>query len=155
MSHAIVDQPAVEFGHVAHVAVHFDDLDAFGLLHNARYAVLLERALTGYWADHGVAFQAGRQSAPDVFHAVREFTITYRAPVTGTGPVAVHFWLDHFGTSSARYAYRFHSVDGRIVHAEGQRSIVRVDPATLRPAPWTDTARAVAATLLRPAPADA
>ena len=29
MSHAIVDQPTVEFGHVAHVAVHFDDLDAF------------------------------------------------------------------------------------------------------------------------------
>ncbi|MEU9510319.1 thioesterase family protein [Micromonospora sp. NPDC048170] len=155
MSHAIVDQPAVEFGHVAHVGVHFDDLDAFGLLHNARYAVLLERALTGYWAEHGVSFQGARHSAPDVFHAVREFTIAYKAPVTGTGPVAVHFWLDHFGTSSGRYAYRFHSLDGGTVHAEGQRSIVRLDPATLRPAPWTDAARAVAATLLRPAPASA
>ncbi|RLK08950.1 acyl-CoA thioester hydrolase [Micromonospora sp. M71_S20] len=155
MSQAIVDQPAAEFGHVAHVAVHFDDLDAFGLLHNARYAVLLERALTGYWAEHGVSFQGGRRSAPDVFHAVREFTISYRTPVTGTGPVAVHFWLDHFGTSSARYAYRFQSVDGGTVHAEGARAIVRLDPATLRPTPWTDTARAVAATLLRPAPTGA
>lgn len=155
MSHAIVDQPAAEFGHVEHVTVHFDDLDALGILHNARYAVLLERALTPYWAERGVSFQAGRQSAPDVFHAVREFTITYRVPITGTGPVAVHFWLEHFGTSSAEYAYQFRSLDGRVVHAEGRRAIVRLDPATLRPAPWTETARAVAATLLRPAPSPA
>ncbi|MEU5942122.1 thioesterase family protein [Micromonospora sp. NPDC047548] len=155
MSHAIADQPAVEFGHVEHVGVHFDDLDAFGILHNARYAVLLERALTPYWADRGVSFQGGQHSAPDVFHAVREFSISYRAPITGTGPVAVHFWLEHFGTSSAEYAYRFRSVDGGTVHAEGRRAIVRLDPATLRPAPWTETARAVAATLLRPAPTPA
>ncbi|MEV0157640.1 thioesterase family protein [Micromonospora sp. NPDC050686] len=151
MSHAIADQPVVEFGHVEHVTVHFDELDAMGILHNARYAVLLERALTPYWAERGVSFTGGQLSAPDVFHAVREFTIRYRAPITGTGPVGVHFWLDHFGTSSARYAFEFRSVDGAIRYAEGTRSIVRLDPATMRPAPWTDAARAVAATLLRPA----
>ncbi|SCE72396.1 acyl-CoA thioester hydrolase [Micromonospora viridifaciens] len=152
MSHATADRPAVEFGHVEHVPVHFDDLDAMGILHNARYAVLLERALTPYWAERGVAFRGAKRSAPDTFHAVREFTITYRAPITGTGPVAVHFWLEHFGTSSARYAFEFRSLDGGTLHADGTRSIVRLDPATLRPTPWTETARAVAATLLRPAP---
>ncbi|PWR14693.1 thioesterase [Micromonospora sicca] len=151
MSHAIVDQPVVEFGHVEHVTVHFDDLDAMGILHNARYAVLLERALTPYWADRGVSFQGGQHSAPDVFHAVREFTITYRAPITGTGPVAVHFWLEYFGTSSAQYAFEFRSLDGDTLYAQGTRAIVRLDPATLRPTPWTAAARAVAATLLRPA----
>jgi acyl-CoA thioester hydrolase len=151
MSHAIVDQPVVEFGHVEHVTVHFDDLDAMGILHNARYAVLLERALTPYWADRGVSFRGGQHSSPDVFHAVREFTITYQAPITGTGPVAVHFWLEHFGTSSARYAFEFRSVDGDTLHATGSRAIVRLDPATLRPTPWTEAARAVGATLLRPA----
>ncbi|MCM0677531.1 acyl-CoA thioesterase [Micromonospora phytophila] len=155
MSHAIVDQPVVEFGHVEHVPVHFDDLDAMGIVHNARYAVLLERALTPYWADRGVSFRGGGKIAPDLFHAVREFAITFRAPITGTGPVAVHFWLEHFGTSSAEYGFRFRSVDGSVVHAEGRRAIVRLDPATLRPAPWTDAARAVAATLLRPAPVPA
>ncbi|WP_433530378.1 acyl-CoA thioesterase [Micromonospora sp. CA-263727] len=151
MSHVLADQPAVEYGHVEHAMVHFDDLDAMGILHNARYAVLLERALTAYWSERGISYQAGRASAPDAFHAVREFTITYRAPITGTGPVAVHFWLEHLGTSSAEYAFRFHSPDGDRVYAEGRRAIVRLDPATLRPAPWTDAARAVAATLLRPA----
>ncbi|MCZ7419543.1 MULTISPECIES: thioesterase family protein [unclassified Micromonospora] len=149
MSNAVAEQPAVEYGHVEPAMVHFDDLDALGILHNARYALLLERALTAYWSDRGVAYQAGRASTPDVFHAVREFTISYLAPVTGTGPVAVHFWLEHLGTSSARYAFRFHSLDGTTTYAEGHRTVVRLDPATLRPAPWTDTARAVASTLLR------
>ncbi|MFF4811273.1 acyl-CoA thioesterase [Micromonospora chersina] len=141
-----------QFGHVEHVTVHFDDLDSMGILHNARYAVLLERALTPYWAERGVAFSGDLRSAPDVFHAVREFTITYRAPITGVGPLAVHFWLEHFGTSSARYAFEFRSVDGKVLHADGTRSIVRLDPATLRPTAWTEAGRAVAETLLRPAP---
>ncbi|TDC42286.1 hotdog domain-containing protein [Micromonospora sp. KC213] len=151
MTHTAIDPRADSFGHVEHVTVHFDDLDAVGILHNARYAVLLERALTPYWAARGISFQRGSTSAPDVFHAVREFAITFRAPITGIGPVAVHFWLDHFGTSSAEYGFQFRSADGRTVHAEGRRAIVRLDPATLRPTAWTDAARAVAATLLRPA----
>ncbi|MFG1722183.1 acyl-CoA thioesterase [Micromonospora chalcea] len=155
MSHTTVERQAAEFGHVAHVPVHFDDLDAMGLLHNARYAVLLERALTPYWAERGVVFRGDVHAAPDVFHAVREFTITYQAPVTGVGTVAVHFWLEHFGTSSAQYAFEFRSVDGATVHARGTRSIVRLDPATLRPTAWTEVGRAIAATLLRPTPASA
>lgn len=98
-----------------------------------------------------MAYRNGAATTPDVFHAVREFTITYRAPITGTGPVAVHFWLEHLGTSSAGYAFRFHSLDGTTAYAEGRRAVVRLDPATLRPAPWTATARAVASTLLRSA----
>ncbi|TCB98875.1 acyl-CoA thioesterase [Micromonospora zingiberis] len=151
MSNAVADPTAVEYGHVEHAMVHFDDLDAMGILHNARYAVLLERALTAYWSERGIAFQAGRATAPDAFHAVREFTISYHAPVTGTGPIGVHFWLEHLGTSSAVYGFRFHSLDGATTYAEGRRAVVRLDPATLRPAPWTDTARTVATTLLRTA----
>ena len=36
----------VPHGVVVPVDVHFDDLDAMGVLHNARYAVLVERALS-------------------------------------------------------------------------------------------------------------
>ena len=149
MSNAVADPAAVEYGHVEPAMVHFDDLDAMGILHNARYAVLLERALTAYWSERGVAFRNGRATTDDVFHAVREFAISYRAPITGTGPVGVHFWLDHLGTSSAVYAFRFHSLDRTTVYAEGRRAVVRLDPATLRPAPWTDTARGIAGALLR------
>jgi acyl-CoA thioester hydrolase len=143
--------PAVDYGHVERVAVHFDDLDAMGILHNARYAVLLERALTPYWASRGHSFDGGRPTSPDIFHAVREFAISYRAPIRGTGEIGVHFWLEQFGETSATYGFRFLSPDGQRVFAEGRRAIVRLDPATLRPTAWTPAAREVAATLLRPA----
>jgi acyl-CoA thioester hydrolase len=150
MTSATIAPPAVLFGHIAPVEVYFDDLDPMGMLHNGRYAVLLEHAITPYWAARGHSYNGGRPSSPDVFHAVREFTITYRLPILGTGPIGVHFWLAHFGRTSAEYGFRFLSADGSTVHAEGRRSIVRLDPATLRPAAWTDAARAVALPLLRP-----
>jgi acyl-CoA thioester hydrolase len=142
--------PAVDYGHLEPVTIHFDDLDAMGIVHNGRYPVLLERALGPYWQARGHGFVDGRVTSPDVFHAVREFTITYLAPIRGTGEIGVHFWLEQFGRTSATYGFRFRSLDGEQVFAEGRRAIVRLDPATLRPTPWTDAARAVAATLLCP-----
>lgn len=142
--------PTVDYGHAEPVVVHFDDLDAMGIVHNARYAVLLERALSAYWAPRGHSFEDGRPTTPDVVHAVREYAITYHQPIRGTGEVLVHFWLDRFGESSGVYGFRFVSVDGRTVHAQGRRIIVKLDPVTLRPSPWTANAREVAADLLRP-----
>jgi acyl-CoA thioester hydrolase len=140
----------VDYGHVEPLVIHFDDLDAMGLVHNGRYAVLLERALTPYWSARGHSFAGGRATSPDTFHAVREFSISYLRPIRGTGEIAVHFWLEHFGETSGEYRFRFLSADGRTVHAEGRRLIIRLDPESLRPAPWTDAGREVAATLLRP-----
>jgi acyl-CoA thioester hydrolase len=150
MTVTTIDLPTVEYGHLEPVVVHFDDLDAMGLLHNARYAILLERAVSPYWTARGHSFDGGRPSSPDVFHAVREFAITFRTPIRGTGPIAVHFWLEHFGRSSAEYRFRFLSADGATVHAEGRRAIVRLDPETLRPASWSEAGHAVAATLMGP-----
>ncbi|GAA4679323.1 acyl-CoA thioesterase [Phytohabitans rumicis] len=140
---------AVEYGHVEPITVYFDDLDAMGIVHNARYAVLLERAVTPYWTERGHYFDHNGPSTPDLFHAVREFAITYHRPIRGAGEVHVHFWLNHLGETSAEYGFRFHSPDATVVYAEGRRAIVRLDPATMRPTPWTESARAVASTLLR------
>jgi acyl-CoA thioester hydrolase len=139
----------VSHGAVVHTAVHFDDLDAMGVLHNSRYAVLVERAVAKWWAERGVSFTNGRPSSPDAFNVVREYAITFHAPVSSVGDIAIHFWLDKLGTTSAAYGFRVTSLDGGAVFAEGRRVNVRLDPATMRPEPWTDHARGVAASLLR------
>ncbi|GIF75335.1 acyl-CoA thioesterase [Asanoa siamensis] len=141
----------LDYGHQERVRIHYDDLDQMGIVHNARYAVLLERALTSYWEERGFSIANGRPTAPDVFNAVAEFTINYRAPIRGTGDVLIHFWLDKFGRTSGVYGFRITSADGKTVHAEGHRAIVRLDPATMRPTEWTPAARAVAGPLMRPA----
>ncbi|MCM4084966.1 acyl-CoA thioesterase [Paractinoplanes hotanensis] len=138
------------YGAVVPQAVHFDDLDAMGVLHNSRYAVLVERAIIVWWAERGVSFTGGRPTTPDAFNVVREYQITFHTPIRGTGEIDIRFWLDRMGTTSAEYGFQVTSADAQTVYAEGRRVNVRLDPATMRPAPWTPDGRAIAAALQRP-----
>ncbi len=137
------------------VQVYFDDLDAMGLLHNSRYAVLVERAIGAYWHRLGWAADPGRSAFRDVLMAVREFKVTYHVPIAEPGEQLVHFWLERMGRTSGVYGFRVLSADRApdqaTVHAEGYRVNVNVDPATFRPTPFSDEIREAAAPLLRTA----
>lgn len=135
-------------GTVVPLTVHFDDLDPVGVMHNARYAVFVERAISHFWAGHGVGFINGGPSTPDMVAVVAEFSIKFLAPIRSTGQVDVHIWLDSMGESSAVWAFRFLSPTGETVFAEGKRVMVKIDGNTGRPAPWTPEGRAIASVLL-------
>ena len=143
--------PALSHGRLIPVTVHFDDLDALGLLHNARYPLMAERAWTELWREHGIRFEGDWAAAGDACNAVKELRITYEAPVTRTGGYAVHLWLERLGTTGLTYGFRFCSADGTVTYAHGTRVLVRLDAGTLRPVPWSDAFRAVGRELLRPA----
>jgi acyl-CoA thioester hydrolase len=123
---------------IEYVDIHFDDLDLMGIVHNARYAVLVERAVAAYWIRLGFPFDSSKGLL-----AVAEFTINYRLPINRLGPIGVEFWIDRLGTSSAVYGYRVISPDDT-VHADGKRVMINLDPVTRRPAPWPVDTRAVA-----------
>ncbi|MET8894534.1 acyl-CoA thioesterase [Streptomyces albogriseolus] len=142
--------PALSYGRLIPVTVHFDDLDALGLLHNARYPLLVERAWAGLWQANGVTFDGDWAAAGDACNAVKELRLTYEAPVTRPGPYAVHLWLDRLGTTGLTYGFRFCSADGAVTYARGSRVLVRLDATTLRPAPWSEAFRGAARELLRP-----
>ncbi|MFG2605464.1 acyl-CoA thioesterase [Streptomyces sp. NPDC048514] len=142
---------AVSHGRLIPVTVHFDDLDALGLLHNARYPLMVERAWTELWHGHGIRFDGDWAAAGDACNAVKELRIGYDAPVTRPGTYAVHLWLERLGTTGLTYGFRFCSADGSQTYAHGTRVLVRLDAATLRPAPWTAAFRAAGRELLRPA----
>ncbi|MFH8736261.1 MULTISPECIES: acyl-CoA thioesterase [unclassified Streptomyces] len=142
-------RPAQSYGQLVPVTVHFDDLDALGLLHNARYPVMVERAWTALWAERGLVFEGDWVAAGDFCNAVKELRITYDAPVNRPGAYAVHLWLDRLGTTGLTYGFRFCSADGGTTYARGTRVLVRLDPATLRPAPWSEMFRTLGRELLR------
>ncbi|MFF4061118.1 acyl-CoA thioesterase [Streptomyces sp. NPDC001668] len=142
--------PALSYGRLIPVTVHFDDLDALGMLHNARYPLLVERAWTEFWQEHGIRFDGDWASAGDACNVVKELLISYDAPVTRSGAYAVHLWLERLGTTGLTYGFRFCSADGATTYARGTRVLVRLDAGTLRPAPWSEDFRAVARELLRP-----
>jgi acyl-CoA thioester hydrolase len=143
--------PALSYGRLIPVTVHFDDLDALGLLHNARYPLMVERAWTELWNEYGIRFDGDWEAAGDACNAVKELRIGYEAPVTRPGAYAVHLWLERLGNTGLTYGFRFCSTDGAVTYAHGTRVLVRLDAATLRPAPWSEGFRAVGRELLRPA----
>ena len=142
---------SLEFGTIQPVQVHFDDLDAMGIVHNAKYAVLLERALTQFWLSAGWTFDPATSRFPtDQMLAVREFTISYHAPIPVVSEAAIHFWVERLGRSSISYGYRVLSADRDTVHAEGRRVQVKIDPLTRRPDELSPGFRAAAELIAQP-----
>jgi acyl-CoA thioester hydrolase len=123
------------------MGVYFDDLDPLQILHNARYLLLFERTLGGFWMQLGAA---GFQDLddPDRIHLVRANAVAYHSPVRGVGKVRVRVWVQKVGRSSLTFAFRLMPLDEDRDHATGTRVIVRVDPATFQPVPWSDAFRA-------------
>jgi acyl-CoA thioester hydrolase len=134
-------------GHVEPIFVHFEDLDSMGMVHNTRYALLVERALTLFWDRHGYSYRDGKLGHVDASVGVVEFSISYKAPIRGTGEVQVQLIVDHVGDSSVVYAFRVLSADSATVHAEGKRVHIRLDPRTFRPTSWQEDTRAIYKTL--------
>ncbi len=123
------------------MGVYFDDLDAFYILHNARYVVLFERTLGAFWQSVGMGgFEP--QSAGDHCHLVRANTVEYLRPVRGTGQVRVRLSIQAIGNTSLTFHFRLMPMDQDVDCAVGTRTIVRVDPSTQTSLPWTPEFRA-------------
>jgi acyl-CoA thioester hydrolase len=121
--------------------VYFDDLDAFHILHNARYLLLFEHAIGSFWRRLGWAGTLDFNSNPDQYHLVRAVHLEYLRPVVGTGQVRVRVWVDRLGRTSLTFGLRVMPLDEDVDHAVGKRTIVRIEPDTRRPTPWTDKFR--------------
>ena len=82
-------------GVVVRKRIYLEDLDGFGVVHHARYAVLLDNAVLDFWLDAGWT--------PDTtthLQVIRELSLTYHQPIAGMGDVDVHFWVERAGRTS-------------------------------------------------------
>jgi acyl-CoA thioester hydrolase len=134
--------------YVHHSTVWFDELDMLGVLHNARYAIHVERAMTAWY--HSLT----GVDPSDGYNVVKHYEIEFLRPFTRErGELVVEVWLERLGNTSAVFAFRCVSAaqDGgepaagtEIEHARGTRTIVKVTHGELRPAPWSESFRALA-----------
>lgn len=127
--------------HEAVHGVYFDDLDAFQILHNARYLLLFERTIGSFWRYLGWSGPLDVQSNPDRYHLVRANHVEYLRPIEGVGQVRVRVWVERLGRTSLTFGLRCLPMDEDVDCATGTRTIVRVDPDTKRPCPWTTSFR--------------
>jgi acyl-CoA thioester hydrolase len=120
--------------------VWFDELDMVGVLHNARYAIHVERAMTALY--HSLT----GLDPSDSYVVVKHYEIEFLRPFTRErGELVVEIGLGRLGRTSAVYTFRCLSEGGdgaEIEHARGTRTIVKVTRGDLRPAPWSDGLRA-------------
>ncbi len=118
--------------------VYFDDLDAFQIMHNARYVLLFERTIGAFWQALGWGGPLDAATHPDQWHLVRQNHIDYLRPVEGVGRVRVRVWIEKLGRTSLTFGLRCLPPDEDIDYATGSRVIVRIDRKTKRPMPWSD-----------------
>lgn len=133
--------------------VHFDELDPMQMLHNSRFPAHVERAVSAWFRANGGTWRLDIAENPDQFHVVRELRIEYLNPLLGPGYMRVDIWVEHLGKTSCVYGFLCSSDDGKVPYARGQRTIVKIDPASRRPAPWTESFRNAHTALLKNLPA--
>jgi acyl-CoA thioester hydrolase len=138
--------------------VFFDELDPNGNLHNARFAVHVERAQSALFERLGKGWTRLPDRDPDLRYAVRELHIEFLAPLQAPGALRVELTALRLGRTSATYGFRCTDPAGERVLARGHRVIVKIDEAGA-PAPWSpwyrDTFAALAAGRMPEPPADA
>ena len=129
--------------------IHWDELDALQVLHNAGFVVHLERARIAWYESLGHAWALDSLDNPDQVHVVRELRLEYLAPIQGTAAIRIELWVERMGTSSCVYGFRFMDPRRSIIYAQGTQAIVKLDPGSRRPAPWTAGFRARHEEILR------
>jgi acyl-CoA thioester hydrolase len=115
--------------------VYFDELDINGALHNARFAVHVERAQSALFERLGKGWANLADRDPDLRYVVRELHIEFLAPLKSPGALLVELGAGRLGRTSATYLFRCADPAGDRTLARGHRVIVKVDEAG-RPVPW-------------------
>jgi acyl-CoA thioester hydrolase len=117
--------------------VYFDELDLNGALHNARFAVHVERAQSALFEQLGRGWTSYADRDPDLRYVVRELHVEFLAPLESPGSLLVELSAGKLGRTSATYRFRCATPDGGRTLAEGHRVIIKIDEDG-RPAPWSD-----------------
>jgi acyl-CoA thioester hydrolase len=129
---------AMRFFEMTH-GVYFDDLDAFQILHNARYVLLIERTIGAFWDQvFGWSGILSPETSPDQSHLVRANHIEYERPVVGVCEGRVRIWIESLCSSCLTLGFRVRPVDEDVNYAGGSRVMVRVDQKSRKAVPWTD-----------------
>jgi len=112
-------------------------LDLMGMLHNAAYPLLFERARTEFW--RALGFGTYGDETFDWPYVVARNEVNYRMAIRSAGVVDVTVFVESIGRSSLTIGHEV-SCAG-LLAADGRTVLVRIDPTTNQPIPWSDSLR--------------
>lgn len=117
--------------------VYWDMLDLLGVLHNARYVVMFERARFDFWSHLGVGPEVPGFDWP---YVVARNEVNYRSAIRTEQVVMVSVAVQSIRNSSVTFQHSVIDSAG-VVSADGTTTLVRVDPESYRPIPWSQDFR--------------
>jgi acyl-CoA thioester hydrolase len=123
---------------ISRQTIYWDMLDLMGILHNAAYPLLLERARTEFWRSLG--YGGYGDPAFDWPYMVARNEVNYRAAIQRDEEIEVTVFVEAIGRTSMTIGHEVFRGDGTL-SADGRTVLVRIDPSTNRPIPWTDSLR--------------
>jgi acyl-CoA thioester hydrolase len=123
--------------HEVNHGVYFDDLDIFGVLHNARHPLLVERTIGDFWKKMGWGSIARLRDSPDQFHLVRANHFEYERAVEGVDEVRVRVWVQKLGKTSLTFGFSVLPIDEDTPYCTGYRVLVCVDSSERQPRSWS------------------
>lgn len=130
--------------------VDYQELDTFGVLHNARHSLHVERAIVAFYEERLAPWLLNAVHNPDYFQVVKRFEIEFCRPFIGMGACRVDLRVNKLGATSCVYGFECLSTDAAIKFAFGTRVIVKTDPDSFEKKPWTSRFRTEHARLLEP-----
>ena len=123
------------------IQVRSTDMDADGIVNNARYFEYFEQARLEHLVAIGLVKRPRPAGEPSRSFTIAETTCRYKAPTRHRDALLVRAWTQHVGNRSFTLGYEIVRTEGRSVVAEGSSAQVWLD-AEGQPAPLDDAARA-------------
>ncbi|MEU4889899.1 MULTISPECIES: acyl-CoA thioesterase [Streptomyces] len=122
--------------------VAWDELDALGVLHHARFPVHAERAFSRLLDTLGYPYDPDPAVRPERHHVVARLALTFTGPVDRPGTLHIEQRVTALGRTSLTTGFTVGAAGDGSVVAEGVRTAVHIDRVTRRPRPWSEEFRA-------------
>ena len=136
-----------KFVHYSRVAA--EELDPLLRLATARLAGHIDEAIFGWCA----SMNGECECRADDSSTVRDIYVEAMEPIIGAQTVRVDIWVEDIDETSCVYGFLCSSEDGNVPYARGERTVVKVDPQSHRPSPWSAPFRVRQAELMKDLPA--
>lgn len=117
--------------------VHFDELDALGVLHHTRYLIHLERAQQKFF-EHllGVPdFNAERDE--DIYVVVHSLEARFRQALSNPGQIKIEYQIDRIRSGGVTMSFRILGADSGTLYCTGSRTVCKLSAETHQPTTWT------------------
>jgi len=122
--------------------VHFDELDALGLLHHTRYLLHLERAQQKFFEKLLGVDDFNMDRDEDIYVVVHGLEARFRQAVSIPGLIAVDYTIGRIRSGGVTMSFTIRHPEEDTVYCEGTRTLCKLSAKSHQPTPWTPAFRA-------------